>query len=75
MPFCPVTLADFRQHAKTLLVKIADVPFEVKPKEFSTGSLGWNLNHKMDVIVNGKPVPCQIGMNITIIGSKGSAQP
>lgn len=74
MPFCPVTIGEFREHAKSLPVKIGEEAFNAKPKEFSTGSLGWYLNQKVDVIINGKPCPCQIGMSVTIIGSKGSAQ-
>ncbi|HKB39774.1 MAG TPA: hypothetical protein VKD72_25280, partial [Gemmataceae bacterium] len=39
-------------------------------KEFSTGSLGWYLNGKTVVEINGVRVPVQIGLNLTIIGSK-----
>jgi hypothetical protein len=39
-------------------------------KEFSTGSLGWYLNGKVSVEIDGRPVAVQIGMNLTIVGSK-----
>jgi hypothetical protein len=39
-------------------------------KEFSTGSLGWYLNGKTTVEVGGTPVSVQIGLNLTIVGSK-----
>jgi hypothetical protein len=39
-------------------------------KEFSTGSLGWYLNGKTTIEVGGTPVSVQIGMNLTIVGSK-----
>ena len=39
-------------------------------KEFSTGSLGWNISQKMDVLVNGQPQKVQVGLNLTIVGSK-----
>ena len=39
-------------------------------KEFSTGSLGWYLNGKTIVKVGDKPVTVQIGLNMTIVGSK-----
>jgi len=45
-----------------------DLPAEVK--EFSTGSLGWYLNTKTTIEVDGKPVVVQIGLNLTIVGSK-----
>ena len=39
-------------------------------KEFSTGSLGWYLNGKANIKVGDKSVSVQIGMNLTIVGSK-----
>jgi hypothetical protein len=39
-------------------------------KEFSTGSLGWYLNGKTTIEIDGKPVAVQIGLNLTIVGSK-----
>jgi hypothetical protein len=46
------------------------VPLLADVKEFSTGSLGWYLNGKTTIEVGGKPVTVQIGMNLTIVGSK-----
>ena len=67
---CPITRAEFRQHAKALKVVIADVPQMAEVKEFSTGSLGWYLNGKTTVEIDGKAVSVQIGLNLTIVGSK-----
>jgi len=39
-------------------------------KEFSTGSFGWYLNGKIVVTVDGKPCSVQVGMNLTVVGSK-----
>ena len=39
-------------------------------KEFSTGSFGWNLNAKTVVTIDGKALSVQIGMNLTVVGSK-----
>jgi hypothetical protein len=39
-------------------------------KEFSTGSLGWYLTGKTNLKVGEKSVSVQIGMNLTIVGSK-----
>jgi hypothetical protein len=39
-------------------------------KEFSTGSFGWNINGKTNVTVDGKTLSVQIGMNLTVVGSK-----
>jgi hypothetical protein len=67
---CPITRAEFRAHAKPVAVQIHGTPLEAAVKEFSTGSLGWYLNGKTMVEVNGKKVTVQIGLNMTIVGSK-----
>jgi len=67
---CPVTRGDFLSQAKPVVVKIGDVPLTAEVKEFSTGSLGWYLNGKTTIEVGGVPVSVQIGMNLTVVGSK-----
>jgi hypothetical protein len=67
---CPVTRAEFRESAQPVKVEINGVPMIAEVKEFSTGSLGWYLNGKSVIDVGGKQVTVQIGMNITVIGSK-----
>jgi hypothetical protein len=67
---CPITRAEFNEHAKPVSVKIGEVPLLAEVKEFSTGSLGWYLNGKTTIEVGGKAVTVQIGMNMTIVGSK-----
>lgn len=67
---CPVSRPDFRSNAKAIEVVINGIPMTAEVKEFSTGSLGWYLNGKMSVKVGDTPVSVQIGMNMTIVGSK-----
>jgi hypothetical protein len=67
---CPIDRATFRANAKPVSVQIDGVPIIAPVKEFSTGSLGWYLNGKTTIRVNGVPCDVQIGMNLTIIGSK-----
>ena len=67
---CPISRAEFRSKAKPVTVKIGEVPLQAEVKEFSTGSLGWYLNGKTTIDVGGTPVSVQIGMNLTIVGSK-----
>ncbi len=67
---CPITRAQFAKDAKPVIVKIGDKEFRAVPKEFSTGSLGWNINEKMTVDVGGTEVTVQVGMNLTVVGSK-----
>ena len=69
-----LTRSEFRNHAIALPVVINGVPHTAVVKEFSTGSLGWNINAKTEVTVNGKPVRVQIGLNLTIVGSKEFAE-
>ncbi|MDQ3013965.1 MAG: hypothetical protein M3X11_25090 [Acidobacteriota bacterium] len=65
-----ITRADFRESAQAIKVIINDIPMMAEVKEFSTGSLGWYLNGKTTIDIGGKPVSVQIGMNLTIVGSK-----
>ena len=66
---CPITRQQFK-HAKPVTVVINDQRLDAEPKEFSTGSLGWYLNAKVTLEVEGVRVPVQVGMNLTIVGSK-----
>jgi hypothetical protein len=67
---CPVSRAEFHDHAKAVEINIGGTTMLADVKEFSTGSLGWYLNGKTIVKVGDKPVTVQIGLNMTIVGSK-----
>jgi hypothetical protein len=67
---CPITREDFRNLAEAIEVSIGGSPQLAEVKEFSTGSLGWYLNGKMPLKIGDKVVSVQIGMNLTIVGSK-----
>jgi len=69
---CPIARADFRVHARPIEVVIGGQPFTAEVKEFSTGSFGWNVNAKTVIEVGGKRLPVQVGLNLTVIGSKES---
>ncbi len=67
---CPITREQFRSKAKQVPITIAGQNLAADVKEFSTGSLGWYLNGKTVIEIDGVPVSVQIGMNLTIVGSK-----
>lgn len=67
---CPVTRTQFNESAEPLKIVINGSELIAEPKEFSTGSFGWYLNGKVVVPVAGKNVSVQIGMNLTVVGSK-----
>jgi hypothetical protein len=67
---CPITRADFDAKAKPVTVVINGTNHRAEKKTFSTGSLGWYLNGKTTIDVDGTPVTVQIGLNLTIVGSK-----
>ncbi len=67
---CSITRAEFNRDAQPIDILIGGIPFVADVKEFSTGSLGWNTNTKMMLKVGEKSVNVQIGLNITIVGSK-----
>ncbi len=51
---CPVTRQQFLEHAQALTVTINNVPMLAEAREFATGSLGWYLNGKTVVEIDGK---------------------
>jgi hypothetical protein len=65
-----VSREEFRAKAQPVTVTINGQPMTAEVKEFSTGSFGWYLNSKTSVDVGGKLVTVQIGMNLTVVGSK-----
>ena len=67
---CPINRQEFKSGAKPVPVKIGESTLLADVKEFSTASLGWYLNGKTTIEVAGKPVTVQIGLNLTIVGSK-----
>jgi hypothetical protein len=67
---CPISRAEFHANAKPQTVTIGDRQYQAVPKEFSTGSLGWNINDKLTIDIGGKQVTVQVGMNLTVVGSK-----
>jgi hypothetical protein len=71
---CPISRSEFRAKAKPVTVTIGNVPLAAEVKEFSTGSLGWYLNGKTMIDIGGTPVSVQIGLNLTIVGSKDLPQ-
>ncbi len=71
---CPISHKQFKEHAKPVEVVINGTSLIAPVKEFSTGSLGWYLNGKMNITIDGKVVSVQIGLNLTIVGSKDVAK-
>ena len=74
---CTVSRTYFNENAKPLIVEIKDhdgnVVFKgyMAPRQFDTGSMGWNISAKANILVG--PIDCptaQIGMNVTLVGSK-----
>ena len=67
---CALNRDEFRTHARPVTITVGGVPLVADVKEFSTGSLGWYLNGKTVLEIDGKAVSVQIGLNLTIVGSK-----
>ena len=67
---CPIDRATFRTNAKPVAVSIDGNTLPAMVKEFSTGSLGWFASSKTTITVNGVPCQVQVGLNLTIVGSK-----
>jgi hypothetical protein len=71
---CPVTATQFLEKATPLKISINGQDMLAEVKSFSTGSFGWYLNGKTVIEIDGKAVSVQIGMNMTVVGSKEAAR-
>lgn len=67
---CPIPRADFLAKAEPLKIDVGGFPMVAEPREFSTGSFGWYLNGKASLVVDGKNLSVQVGMNLIVVGSK-----
>ena len=67
---CPVSLSQFLEKAEPVKVVINGQEMLAEVKSFSTGSFGWYINGKTVITVDGKALSVQIGMNMTVVGSK-----
>lgn len=67
---CPVSLTQFLEKAEPLKITINGQEMLAEVKSFSTGSFGWYLNGKTVIQIDGKALSVQIGMNMTVVGSK-----
>ena len=63
-------VAELLAKAKPITISIGNSQLDADPKEFSSGSLGWYAGGKMIVEVEGVRVSVQVGLNLTIVGSK-----
>ncbi len=69
-----ISRSKFNEKAKALVVKIGNTPILADVKEFSTGSFGWFAGGKIVVEIDGEMVQVQVGLNLTVIGSKDAAE-
>lgn len=72
---CPVTASQFLAEATALdMDRVFGSSPTVLTKAFSTGSFGWYDSRKSTVQVAGLPVDVQIGLSITVVGSKPGSE-
>lgn len=55
---------------KSVIVEIGGQKLPATIKEFSTGSLGYSMNAKVTLEIDGEPVHFQAGLNLTAVNSK-----
>ncbi|HJZ86095.1 MAG TPA: hypothetical protein VKN99_13040 [Polyangia bacterium] len=71
---CPITKAQFLENAEPVKLVIGGSEMIADKREFSTGSFGWYFNGKTTITVDGKPLSIQVGVNLTVVGSKDAAR-
>lgn len=73
---CTITRKAFVRSAQPLTVRVEDSSglcqaLTAVAREFSTGSFGWAINGKVEIMLpNGHPAYCQFNANFIVIGSK-----
>jgi hypothetical protein len=67
---CPISKTQFLEKAEPVKLVIGTTELVADKREFSTGSFGWYYNGKINVTVDGKPLSVQVGLNLTVVGSK-----
>jgi hypothetical protein len=71
---CPLSRGQFLADAKPVEVTINGQPVVAEVKEFSTGSFGWHFGDKVTLKVGETLVKVQVGLTLTVIGSKDAAE-
>lgn len=66
----PVSRTQFLEKAEPIKVTINGQELVADKREFSTGSFGWYYNGKITIPVDGKQLSIQVGLNLTVVGSK-----
>ena len=67
---CPISRDAFKSQAKPVDVTINGQPVQAQVKEFSTKSFGGHHGDKVMVKVGDQVLRCQVGLTLTVIGSK-----
>ena len=67
---CPVSREEFNIRAKAVPVQINGTTVYANPKPFTTGSFGWHYGDKVMLEVGGTTCKVQVGLVLTVVGSK-----
>ncbi len=68
--FPPVPKEFFLSRAKAVPATLGSDRTFVQPREFASGSYGWYYQGKHFVEVGGEVLAVQVGITVTVIGSK-----
>lgn len=65
-----ISRSDFVKSAPAMNIELWGNNLEGKPREFSSGNMGWYTGGKVEFKVKGKKMWGQLGINLTVMGSK-----
>lgn len=65
-------LGNYYDCASVIPLAVGDGVVIVKPKVFTSGSVGWYGTTKLGITLNGESYRCQAQVTVTVIGSKAT---
>ncbi len=71
---CPVTEAEFLEHAGPLVLEVGGTKILIQPRPFGTGSFGFGGQDRIIVEINGKPCKVMCTINFPLVKSNKAAR-
>lgn len=75
MPAPQIRNEMFLANAEPIEIDVGGTKMVALPRTFLSGSVGFYCGQKVTIMVGGKPIILQVGVTLTVVGSKPTATP